>query len=211
MSTNLATAPLLLPGSPLHLPPETTRHIEVVADRAQRRARPKVAYAVVVVASLGVLMLAQLALSIALSDGAYTIDRLEVTQKEQARTEQLIGEDLGRLASPQNLATNAEALGMVQNANPVWLRMSDGAVIGQPTAAGGGEGVMGSAGSKVANELLAGVPLVTQQQAAAAAAAATAATATIEQPVDATPTPDAVRDTAAPLASDGRVPAPTTR
>jgi hypothetical protein len=114
--SNLATAPLLLPDT-LVLPgagQEPARRIEIVADRAQRRARPKVAYAVIVVASLGVLMLAQLALSIALSDGAYTIDRLEVTQKEQARTEQLISEDLGRLASPQNLATNAEALGMVR-------------------------------------------------------------------------------------------------
>jgi hypothetical protein len=225
--SNLATAPTL----PL-LGIESVRHIEIVTDRAQRRARPKVAYAVVVVASLGVLMLAQLALSIALSDGAYTIDGLQATQKEQARAEQLISEDLGRLSSPQNLATNAEALGMVQNANPVWLRMSDGAVIGTPTAAAGGEGVLGSAGSKVANELLAGVPLVTQQavadqanaQAAADAAAASTAAATAagtaatstattqaSGPVSATPTQDAQVSTAPPLPSDSRVPAPTTR
>ena len=39
------------------------------------------------------------------------------------------------MQSPQYLAANAEALGMVPNANPVYLRLSDGAVLGQPTAA----------------------------------------------------------------------------
>lgn len=221
MSSALATA-LTLPF-PDAVPP---RSVEVVAVRAQRRARPKVAYAVVIVASLGVLMLGQLALSIALSDGAYQIDRLLATQKEQARTVQDLSEDIGRLSSPQNLAVNAEALGMVQNANPVWLRMSDGAVIGAPTAASGGEGVMGAAGSKVANDLLAGIPLVTQlpadqaQASADAAAAAAAATAAATAATVQTTAPDATSAVtgeasgstgAAPLASDGRIPAPTTR
>lgn len=217
MSSALATA-LTLPF-PDALPP---RAVEVVAVRSQRRARPKVAYAVVVVASLGVLMLGQLALSIALSDGAYQIDRLLVTQKEQVRTVQDLSEDIGRLASPQNLAANAEALGMVQNSNPVWLRMSDGAVIGAPTAASGGEGVMGAAGSKVANQLLSGLPLVTQLPAdqaqaaadAAVAAAAATAVATAAAPADATSAATGEASApaaAAPLASDGRIPAPVTR
>ena len=34
------------------------------------------------------------------------------------------------LDSPQNLAANAEGLGMVSNGNPVFLRLSDGAVLG---------------------------------------------------------------------------------
>ncbi|MFD1713233.1 hypothetical protein ACFSBZ_02005 [Amnibacterium flavum] len=209
--SNLATA--TLPIQPLRIPRRTAPEpsIEVVANRSQRRARPKVAYAIVVVASLGGLMLSQLALSIALSDGAYTIDRLEVTQKEQARAVQLLGEDLGRLSSPQNLAVNAEALGMVQNANPVWLRMSDGAVIGSPTAAAGGAGVLGTAGSKVANQLLAGVPLVTQLPPAETAETAPTASVAPEASTGATPGAATGETTDAPLASDGRVPAPTTR
>jgi cell division protein FtsL len=219
MSASLATAPLLLP--PETLLPAGRPSIEVVADRAQRRARPKVVYAGVVVASLVVLMLAQLALSIALSDGAYTIDSLETTQKQQARAEQQLSEDLGRLSSPQNLAVNAEALGMVQNANPVWLRMSDGAVIGAPAAAGGDQGVLGGAGSKVANGLLAGVPLVTQQAAADAAAASAATAPAAAAPTEqaqanaATPGQAAGGSVEAPLASEavsgGLLPAPTTR
>ncbi|HEY8590612.1 MAG TPA: hypothetical protein VIL55_13795, partial [Naasia sp.] len=125
MSTALAS-PLRRPTAPA-LPPlgADLPHIEIVPARAQRRARPRALYAGVVVGSLGALMTGQLLLSIAVSDGAYTIDRLQTEQKAQARTVQQLTEDLGRLSSPQNLARNAEALGMVQNANPVWLRMSD--------------------------------------------------------------------------------------
>jgi len=215
MSTNLATVPLApLPHAPLA--PSHVRGIEVVADRAQRRARPKIAYAVTVIGSLGVLMFSQLALSIALSDGAYTIDRLEATQKEQSRTEQLVTEDLGRLSSPQNLAVNAEALGMVQNANPVWLRMSDGAVIGTPIAAEAADDAVDAVGQTVANDLLAGVPLVTQLPANAATsgvpvadAAATAAAQEVTS--SATPSAAAGGSDAAQVPSDGQVPAPTTR
>ncbi len=139
------------------------RRISIVAARANRRARPKVAYAAVIVAGLGVIMLSQLMMSIALSDGAYTINRLMSDQKSQARSIQALTEELGTLSSPQNLAVNAESLGMVQNTNPVWLRMSDGAVIGTPTAAAPGTGVIGAVGSQVPNELLAGIPPVTGQ------------------------------------------------
>ena len=140
---------------------EPIRRISIVSARASRRARPKVFYAATIVTGLGVLMMSQLMMSIALSDGAYTINRLMADQKVQSRSIQALTEQLGTLSSPQNLAANAEALGMVQNTNPVWLRMSDGAVIGTPSAAVGGAGALGTAGSQVPNELLSGVPLVT--------------------------------------------------
>lgn len=173
MSTALATPAYRRPTAPTPgrprpafaptAAPAAVPSVEVAPDRVQRSARPRVLYAGVVVGGLAVLMCSQLLLSIALSDGAYTIDSLQTTQKEQARSVQQLTEDLGRLSSPQNLAKNAEALGMVQNANPVWLRMSDGAVIGTPAAAATGAGVLGATGSQVANELLNGVPLVTEQ------------------------------------------------
>ena len=66
------------------------------------------------------------------------------------------------MESPQYLAVNAEALGMVPNADPVYLRLSDGAVLGEPTAAPGGAG---HPRPLVPNALIDGVPLVTEQQA----------------------------------------------
>ena len=65
------------------------------------------------------------------------------------------------MQSPQYLAANAEALGMVPNANPVYLRLSDGAVLGEPSAADGGAR---STAPLVPNALIDGVPLVTEQQ-----------------------------------------------
>lgn len=193
MSTAFAS-PLRRPTAPALRPPGADLpHIEIVPVRAQRRARPRALYAGVVVGSLGALMAGQLMLSIAVSDGAYTIDRLQTAQKVQARSVQQLTEDLGRRSSPQNLARNAEALGMVQNASPVWLRMSDGAVLGSPAAAAAGAGAL-AGGSLVANELLADVPLVTQS-----------ATPASGGDVAAGP------GTGAPVASQSQLPAPTTR
>ena len=132
------------------------RHIEIAPTRAQRRSRPRSFYAVIAVASVFALLLAQLLLSILLSDGAYQISSLQNEQKQLARTEQALDERLDLLASPQNLAARAESLGMVLGTNaPVFLRLSDGVVTGAPTPAAGTAGAIGADGSLVANALLA--------------------------------------------------------
>jgi hypothetical protein len=129
-------------------------------------------YAVVTVSVIFGIIVAQLLLSVAVSSGAYEISGLQAQNRELDRTQQSMNQDLDRLASPQNLAANAEALGMVSNNTPVYLRLSDGAVLGSPVAASADAGVTGG-GTLVANSLLANVPLVTVTAAAAAAAVAT--------------------------------------
>jgi hypothetical protein len=176
---------------------------------------------VVVVGGLGAVLAGQLLLSIALSDGAYVIDGLQSKQTELARSEQLVSEDLDKLSSPQNLARNAESLGMVQNANPAYLRLSDGAVLGAPAAAQGSNGtVLGAGGSLVANQLLVNVPLATQlaqQKAAAAATAAavaaataTSAAAAATSPAVATPVVTATSTDTTQVPSQGALAAPDT-
>jgi len=155
MSASLAQAAFPAP----HRREQPRPHIEIVTSRAQRRARPRFVYALVGVAGLFAIFLAQLLLSIGVSDGAYAIAKLQSQQKELARTEQALTEQLDTLGSPQNLAMNAESLGMVSNASPVYLRLSDGAVLGAATAARGSSGAIAGS-SLVANELLDGVPLV---------------------------------------------------
>lgn len=131
------------------------RHIEIVTSRAQRRSRPRSFYAVVAVTSVFALLLAQLMLSILLSDGAYQISALQSEQKQLARTEQALNESLDLLASPQSLAMRAEGIGMVLDTNaPVFLRLSDGLVSGYPTPAAGAAGAIGADGGLVANSLL---------------------------------------------------------
>ncbi len=136
-------------------PSAPTRHIEIVTTRAQRRARPKSFYAVVAVSAVFTLLLAQLMLSIVLSDGAYQISELQSEQNQLSRTQQDLAEKLDLVSSPQSLAQRAEALGMVVGSgSPAFLRLSDGALIGTPVAATGSAGALGADGGLVANSLL---------------------------------------------------------
>lgn len=112
-----------------------SRHIEIVADRAQRRARPRLVYAIVAVGGLFAVLMTQLLLSIALSDGAYQIASLQNQQRELVRDAETLSEQLNVLQSPQNLAVNAVSLGMVSNSSTAFLRLSDGAVLGSATTA----------------------------------------------------------------------------
>ncbi|MEN0085291.1 MAG: hypothetical protein AAGC66_11040 [Leifsonia sp.] len=138
-------------------------HLEVVPSRSQRRARPRALYAGIAVGTLLAIVVAQLLLSIGISQGAYQLNSLQAKQTQLQRSYQAVSEDLGRVSSPQNLAANANALGMVSNSSPAYLRLSDGAVLGAPVAASGAAGtVTGGQGNLVPNSLLAGVPLVTQ-------------------------------------------------
>ncbi len=173
-----ALAPLRMaaPRRGLEAPVAAPQRFRVVTTRSQRKARPRVFYAVVTVSVIFGIIVAQLLLSVAVSSGAYEISGLQAQNRELDRTQQSVNQDLDRLASPQNLAANAEALGMVSNNTPVYLRLSDGAVLGSPVAAASDAGVTGG-GALVANSLLTNVPLVTVTAAAAAAAAATGATA----------------------------------
>ncbi|WP_348788074.1 hypothetical protein [Leifsonia sp. NPDC080035] len=164
-----ATAAVLAP-EPIETDRQRARptHLEVVSTRSQRRARPRTLYAVVAISALLVIVVAQLLLSIAVSQGAYQLSSLQSKQTELQRSYQAASEDLNRLTSPQNLAANANALGMVSNSNPAYLRLSDGAVLGAPIAASGAAGtVTGGQGNLVPNSQLAGVPLVTKAGAAA--------------------------------------------
>jgi hypothetical protein len=172
------------------------QHIEIVTTRAQRRARPKSFYAVLAVSAVFALLLAQLMLSIVVSDGAYQITTLQAEQKQLSRTEQSLAEKLDLLASPQSLAQRAESLGMVVGtSSPAFLRLSDGALIGTPTAATGTSGVLGLDGGLVANSLL--VP-------GADTGSLPATTETDGAPAQNT-APGSV------VSSDGALPSPTTR
>lgn len=202
MSTNLAYAQ----PQPLYKPTERPSHIEIVTTKAQRKARPRMLYAVVTVGSLFVILAAQLLLSIVVTQGAYQIDSLQYEQKVLIRTEQSLLESLSLQSSSQNLAAQAAGFGMVPNTTPYSLNISDGSVFrlpgsADPTGCGGNCGLVG-------NTLLSDVPLVSAENAAAAAAAKTAA-ATAAASTSGTAVADSA--TAAPQPSNNAIPAPVTR
>lgn len=134
--TNLATVPIprLVTTAPAPREEPRRRWLAPAPDRAPRQ-RPRIVYAAVAIGGIAIVALAQLLLTIGLSDGAYQISSLQSQQKDLARTNQALTEQLTAFSSPQNLVQNAQALGMVANGNTVYLRLSDGAVLGSPVPA----------------------------------------------------------------------------
>jgi hypothetical protein len=162
MSTNLAVS------SPLRRPREQfeviahPRRVKIVTTRAQRRARPKLVYALGATAVLFAIFLVQLLITIALSSGAYTITGLQSSEQELGRTASSLNERLDALGSSQNLQANALALGMVGSSQAAFLRLSDGAVLGSAAPAGTAVAPTATDGStdSVPNSLLTTVPLI---------------------------------------------------
>jgi hypothetical protein len=139
---------------------EQPLHIQIVTTRAQRRARPRIVYGLVATAIVFGIFVAQLLLTIALAGGAYNIASLQQKQVEYGRVASTLSEKLDTVGSTQNLAANATALGMVPSSSQAFLRLSDGKVLGHPSAAGAKAGQAKSgADSSVPNSLLTGLPL----------------------------------------------------
>jgi cell division protein FtsL len=92
---------------------------------------------VVATITLGAVAIAifQLLLHIATSSSVYELSHLQTEKRELSTTTQILGQQVDSLASQQNLANAAEKLGMISNANPVFLRLADQKVFGKPTAA----------------------------------------------------------------------------
>ena len=152
MSTNLAVT---LPArSPRREEPQ--RRIEIVSTRTQRRARPKPMYAIIVVTGLFAVFIVQLLLSIVISDGAYSISKLQQQEADLARSAQSLTEQVDVLGSTQNLATQAESLGMVlSSTTPAFLDLATGEVVGKSkSSASATAGALGGDGSLVPNSLL---------------------------------------------------------
>jgi hypothetical protein len=153
--TNLATVPISRLTAPAPAGEPRRRWLSPAPERAVRaRQRPRIVYAAVAIGGIAVIALAQLLLSIALSDGAYQISSLQSEQKDLARTNQALTEQLTTFSSPQNLVQNAQSLGMVSNGNTVYLRLSDGAVLGSPAPATAANAPIAANQALVPNSLL---------------------------------------------------------
>jgi len=153
MSDNLARVSFSPDEELLESSAPPRRGFSLVSPTPSRRARPRIFYALTAVAGMAAIIVAQLLLSVGISQGAYEISSLQSSQSMLGRTAAGLSEDLARVSSPQSLAANAEGLGMVSNSNPVYLRLSDGAVLGAPASALGSRA---GAASLVPNSLLTG-------------------------------------------------------
>lgn len=145
--------------APRPRPAETPRRAPLRTVPPRPARRPTTRYAVIAIASIVVMALGQLLISIALSSGAYELARLRGEAGSLALTAAALDEDLALLGSPQSLAQSAAAMGMVQAGTPSYLRLSDGGVLGAPQRAGNDRRASTWAARVVPNGLLAGFVL----------------------------------------------------
>lgn len=185
--------------------------LEIVATRHQRRSRPRAIYAIATIVGVFAILLTQLMLSIVLSDGAYRLTALEAQRVELDRSAQVLTEDINVYDSAQNVAANAESLGMVVNmVSPAFLLLADGSVQGAPTAAGPGSGLLDGRETLVSNVLLAGLPLintVTPEETLTAGAGVPLA----PTPLVSVPSASGVAGAAVSAPPSGALPSPVTR
>lgn len=196
---SIANDAFLFPqAQPRPLRPEVTpqRTLRAVPQAAPRRKRPRLAYAMVALAGAVTIGAAQMGLSIATTESSYVLSQLTQQKRELTWQKQALYDDVAGLSSPQYLAANAAALGMVINASPTYLRLSDGAIIGTGAAAGDTSTVDAVGRGAVANALVAETPLVTAPDATIAGA-----------PVEA----DVLSDGTLPLPITDGLPTPLTR
>ena len=100
MTADLATSRSRPGWIPWRRPSEEQRrgHLEVVPTSAQRRARPRIAFAVVGIGIVLAIVAGQLLLSIMVSQGAYQLNSLQSTTKSLQRSAQVASEDLNRVS-----------------------------------------------------------------------------------------------------------------
>ncbi|WP_375384560.1 hypothetical protein [uncultured Microbacterium sp.] len=136
------------------------RRFQVVESTRARR-RPRLAYGIVALAGALAIVGAQMALSIITTQGSYELSSLSEQQRALTWQKQILSDDVVGLSSPQYLAANASALGMVIDESPNYLRLSDGAILGSGQAAVGASSVDAIGRATVPNALITDTPLVT--------------------------------------------------
>jgi hypothetical protein len=101
---------------------------------------PRMPFVIFVVSLLAAGLVGLLLLNTELQSGTFQVTALN-NQADQLRDQQeQLEKQVRTLESPQNLADRALRMGMVPNPNPVFLRLSDGRVLGVPAEGKAGTG-----------------------------------------------------------------------
>ena len=135
MSAVHATAvPRRAPGAPVQTPALARPRLRVV--RAPAHARTRVPFVLTCIGALAAALLGALLLNTSMAQGEYQRYELATRLAQSAQAQQEMRSELEAVSSPAALATAAQALGMVPTTSGGYLRLSDGAVLGNPVPAG---------------------------------------------------------------------------
>ena len=119
----------------------TRPHLRMVSPLRPERASRGL-FALIVTGALVVGMLAILLINTSLAQGAFTISALRAERGQLMQQEEALVEAVAALATPESLESRARDLGMVPSANPVFLDVQSGKVLGKPKAAPGTRAAM---------------------------------------------------------------------
>lgn len=133
--------------------PASTRVPAAKTPRAATRVRP--IRAGVFGVFVGIILLAglvtMLVINTSLAQGAFRVSELKKQSTDLVQQQQALEKAVAEQQTPGNLETRARALGMVPQSTPVFLRLSDGKVLGKakPQAAQAQQATEGAAGVDV--------------------------------------------------------------
>ena len=111
----------------------THRSLRLVAPVANRARRTP--FVVVLLAMIGAGLVGLIVLSTYMQSQAFTLDRLQAQARDLQTQQDALEREVSDLESPRNVGLRAVGYGMVPSQTPVYLRLSDGRVIGRPEAA----------------------------------------------------------------------------
>jgi len=123
------------------------RRIEEAKAAGLRLVRPvrsrarKAPFVVVVLTVLAIGLVGLIIMSTVLQAQSFEAAKLDRQAAALETEQQSIAREVDRLQSPANVASKAIAIGMVPNANPAFLRLSDGRVLGEPEPAEPGSNI----------------------------------------------------------------------
>ncbi len=106
--------------------------------RAPAQARTRVPFVVTCIATLTSALLGALLLNTSMAQMEYQRYELATRLSQSAQAQQEMRGRLEQVSAPDALAGSASALGMVPSATGGYLRLADGAVLGNPVPAGQG-------------------------------------------------------------------------
>ena len=112
--------------------PTRAKSLRLVAPVTTRARRTP--FVVVLLAMIGVGLVGLIVLSTQMQSNAFELDRLQSQAHDLHNEQASLQRDVSDLESPRNLGSRAVDYGMVPTQTPVYLRLSDGQVIGRPEA-----------------------------------------------------------------------------
>jgi cell division protein FtsB len=135
-------------SSPL---PQSRVRVQRIAEAAVERARltvvprirsraPRVPFVTLVSLILVGGVVGLLMFNTTMQQNSFHATALEAQADELSSRQQTLELELERLRDPQRVAERAQAMGMVPAANPTFLRLGDGTVLGKATPAGPEDG-----------------------------------------------------------------------